>query len=1315
LGALHVSGQEIAWDRVLPGATPVDLPPYAFQRQRFWAEPARRGGADARRSGLVAGDHPWLTAVLTLADGQGHLLTGRLAPAEHPWLRDHAVFGSVLVPGTGLLDLALAAARTVGAGRVAELTLAQPLVLGENTPVRIQVKVGELDDGHWPLTIHSQPEATAEAASWTMHATGRLAADAQDPPRDGLAGLRDWPVAGTEPLPLDGLYERLAGQGIEYGPAFRGLTALARQGDVVYGRVVLPEAEHASAPAFGVHPALLDAALHTLAGVDTGERPEDTVPLPFAWTDVSLCAVGATELRVRLEVEPAVAGATGRRVTVLATDPAGEPVLHAAGLEIQQANAAQLRVAGPSATDHLYRVDFQPVEPPGTTPTALGTVVLGDGDRDRDRHGDGDAVATPLDAPRFTDLDTLLAAGDPPRRIVVDATGTADEPDGGTTARAATLDALAVLQRLLSEPSLAGTELVWLTRDAVAARPEDGVAALSQAPLWGLIRSVRGEVADRVLRLIDLDGGAERTAQAELLAAALTVEDEPELALRGTTLHAPRLVRANQGDGALVPPAGSGPWHLDLREKGSIDSLELVPVDDTEPLGENEVRIAVRAAGMNFRDVLNALGMVATPKLGLEFAGVVLETGSAVAHLRPGDRAMGLALGSFGTEVRGDGHLMVRLPDSLTFEQGATIPLAFLTAYYALTELGALRAGERLLVHAAAGGVGMAAVQLARHAGADVYCTASQGKWPAVRRLGVPADRIASSRDTDFERRWLAATGGAGMDVVLNSLAGEFTDASLRLLPRGGRFLEMGKTDIREAREVAAAHPGVAYSAFDLMSLEPSHLHRMFDELTHLLDLGEIRPLPYLAYDVREAPSAFRHMAQARHIGKIVLTAPAALDPHGTVLISGGTGELGRRVARRLVTGHGVRHLVLTSRQGAAAPGAAELTAELTAAGAASVRVVACDVADREQVAAAVAEAGREHPLTGVVHLAAVLDDGVVTQQTPERFDRVLAPKLSGARNLHEATRDLDLAAFVLFSSVAGTIGSPGQGNYGAANAFLDALAAHRRRRGLAGTSLAWGLWAQEGGMTAGLGDAGLARMRRQGALAMTPDEGLALFDAGLDRADAHLVPGKLDLARLRSADGERLPALLRLLVRQKPKRAGHSAQQSSALRDRLASLPGDERAAALRTFVQQEVAAVLGLPDSAEVPLDTPMRELGWDSLMAVELKNRIDRYTRIAVPSTLAYDYPTPSAIAGFLHAQFTPDEPAPEDGPPLDPAGAAQWALGRISAEQLRHSGLLDRLLELARPETQDSAVAALQSAEDLTAEEMDRALDAVLGTL
>ncbi|MET9819715.1 beta-ketoacyl reductase, partial [Streptomyces sp. NPDC006355] len=440
------------------------------------------------------------------------------------------------------------------------------------------------------------------------------------------------------------------------------------------------------------------------------------------------------------------------------------------------------------------------------------------------------------------------------------------------------------------------------------------------------------------------------------------------------------------------------------------------------------------------------------------------------------------------------------------------------------------------------------------------------------------------------------------------------------------------------------------------------------------------------------------------------------LDPEGTVLVTGGTGELGRAVAEHLVREHGARHLLLTSRQGPKAHGAAELGAHLRELGASTVDIRACDITDAAQTAAVIGSATTDRPLTGVVHLAAVIDDGLVPGQTPERLARVLAPKVDGALRLHELTRHLDLSLFALFSSVAGTFGSPGQSSYAAANAFLDALAAHRRGIGLAGVSLAWGLWEQSGGgMTAHLGEAELARMRRGGARALSVAEGLTLFDAALARPEAGLVPVKLDLAQLR--EQEELPSLFRSLVRPRLRQAAMSAERSCQFIDRLAALDEEERFTALVGFVRAEVAAAAGLPDTQSVGADKPLKELGLDSLMSVELKNRISRQTGTEMPSTLAFDYPTPRAIAEYLHRRLEFGD-GTQAGPPQDPAAAAQWALARVDPVLLRESGLLAQLVKLAqgsgaaRP---NGAEDALQLAGELTDSEIDQALDSVLGDL
>src|SRR6266571_4774283 len=483
--------------------------------------------------------------------------------------------------------------------------------------------------------------------------------------------------------------------------------------------------------------------------------------------------------------------------------------------------------------------------------------------------------------------------------------------------------------------------------------------------------------------------------------------------------------------------------------------------------------------------------------MGGEAAGVVVEVGAGVTGLGVGDRVVGLVGGGFGPVAVAEEIGLVRVPDGWSFEEAATVPGAFLTAFYGLLDLAGLRSGGSVLVHAGAGGVGMAAIQVAQHLGVEVFATASEGKWDTLRSLGIAEDHIASSRTVEFEARFAGVTGGRGVDVVLNSLAGEFVDASARLLRPGGRFIEMGKLDIRDAE----SFPGLVYRAFDVMDPGPVRLREILAVLMELFEAGALRPLPVSAWDVRRGREAFRHMSQAKHVGKIVLTMPRRFDPDGTVLVTGGTGGLGAVFARHLVAGYGVRHLVLASRRGLDEPGATELHAELAGCGV-RVSVVACDVADRDAAAALVASIPAEHPLTAVIHTAGVVDDGVIGSLTPQRLSAVLRPKVDGAWHLHELTRDLDLAAFVVFSSAAGTLGSAGQGNYAAANVFLDALAQHRQASGRAGVSLAWGLWAQDTGITGGLAEADWRRMARAGTPALSTRQGLASFDTAMSSTE---------------------------------------------------------------------------------------------------------------------------------------------------------------------------------------------------------------------
>ncbi|WP_326658971.1 SDR family NAD(P)-dependent oxidoreductase [Streptomyces canus] len=1202
---VHVNGHPVTWPT---HGTRTPLPTYAFQREQYWLDTSASFG-DPTQLGQSSTTHPLLSAAVPLADGAGVVFSGRISLRSHSWLADHAVHGTVILPGTGFAEMALHAADHVGCDLVEELTLQAPLVLTEQSAVQLQVTVGAADEsGRRSVWIHSRSDA--DDAPWTRHAEGTLATGATEPAADDAA----WPPAGAAPVGLDGFYEQLAELGLGYGPTFRGLTTAWRIGDELFCEVSLPAEAAGGSRHFGVHPALLDAALHPLTLAALDQEESGPISLPFSWTDVALHATGARTVRVR------IAPNGPDTVSLTVTDPTGAPVVSVGSLVLRAVAADQLQ-GRPAAQDSMFRLAWTSLPLPADA--AVPSVLTA-----------GDLAATLADQAGLPDAVLVpLSPGD----------GT-----GADRAHAVAAEALQLLQRWTADARSADSRLVFVTEGALAARPGDPVGDPWAATVWGLIRAAQSESPNRFV-LLDHDRAA---ASDEALAAALAT-GEPQLALRDGAAYVPRLHREN-GQGTLAMPAGDTPWLLDITEKGTLEHLALVPHTRADvPLGPTEIRIDLRAAGLNFRDVLIGLGMYPTEaQIGSEGAGIVLEVGSAVTGLEPGDAVMGLLTAGTGPEVVTDYRGVTRIPTGWSFAQAAAAPIVFLTAYYALVDLAGMQPGERLLVHSAAGGVGSAALQLAPHLGVEVFGTASPGKWAAVRAAGLDKAHLANSRTLDFERQFLEATAGAGVDVVLDSLAREFVDASLRLLPRGGRFLEMGKTDIRDADEVAARHPGVVYQAFDMLDAGFDRIQEMLSELYALFEAGTLRPLQVTAWDIRRAPEAFRHLSQARHIGKIVLTLPPRLDPDGTVLITGGTGGLGALLARHLVTERGLRNLLLVSRRGEQAEGAAELAAELTSLGG-RVRIAACDVTDRD-AAAALLDGVTD--LTAVVHTAGVLDDGVLDTYTADRLAGVLRPKVDGALHLHELTEDRDLSAFVLFSSIAGAVGNPGQGAYAAGNAFLDSLAQHRAVRGLPATSLAWGLWAPTGGMAGTLDAAELNRVSRRGGLVpLGVEQGLALFDAALADAWPALVPAKVDLSGLDGAGP--LPAVLRDLARRQVRQAAQGTTSASSLTQQLAGLPEADRAALLLDLVRTDVAMVLGHATPEAIGAEQAFQQLGFDSLTAVEFRNRLSAATGLRLPATLIFDYPTPAALAVFLGEKLLGEQAAAPTAAPARKAGEAE----------------------------------------------------------
>ncbi|WP_189241294.1 type I polyketide synthase, partial [Actinomadura livida] len=899
LATLHTQGFTTDWTRILkslgstrPASLPA-LPTYPFQRQRYWPQVSLGAAGDASSVGLDSPGHPLLGACVTLVDRQTTVFSGRLSLDTHPWLADHAINDTPVLPGTAYLELAIHAGDHTGTPHIEELSLHAPLVL--TTPIQLQITVDEPDDsGHRTLTIHSR---AGNADAWTCHATGTLTPAAASDTRD----LSAWPPPDAEPVPTDELYQRLDDLGLTYGPLFQGVRAAWTTSTGVYAEIQLPDPD--ASTGYALHPALLDAALHP--AVLATESGDGEAQLPFIWNGVTLHAANATALRVAITpiADEGSGNGSGGRFSLSAADTAGRPVITVDALTLRP--VVSDLPAGMAQRRHLHALTW-PAVPPSAGATDEPYVVL---------TAHASELANALlgtGAQAYDDLEQVAELPTRPSVVVAPC----PEDDGGedvvSRAHSATQQMLRLIQRYLADDRLSGSHLVLLTNACIdtGTGAEPTTVNPSQAPVWGLVRSVQAEHPGRIT-LIDIDRQA---ASFQTLPAAIGTalsQDEPQLAVRGPSLHVPRLTR-------LAALAADAP------------------------------------------------------------------------------------------------------------EQG-----------------------------------------------------------------------------------------------------------------------------------------------------DPT----------------------------------------------------AAFAPGGTVLVTGGTGTLGRLVAAHLVTVHDVTHLILASRTGPDSPEAQELHRHLEELGA-KVTIAACDAADGEQLTRLLANIPDDHPLTAIIHAAGVIDDAIATSLTPEQIDKVFAPKVDAAWNLHHHTRHLPLSAFVLFSSAASTLGSPGQAAYAAANHFLDTLAAHRHAEGLPAQSIGWGYWQQDTGMTGHLTDTDRNRIMRVGLSPITDEQGLELLDAALATPRPHLIAVPI------SARGISVPPppLLRSLAggAHRP-----NAGSSASLADHLGTLTPDQQQEHLLDLVRSSIAAVLGHTGPDGIGADRQFNELGFDSLTAIELRNRLAAATGRRLPATLVFDHPTPRALALELRA--------------------------------------------------------------------------------
>ncbi len=785
---------------------------------------------------------------------------------------------------------------------------------------------------------------------------------------------------------------------------------------------------------------------------------------------------------------------------------------------------------------------------------------------------------------------------------------------------------------------------LWLvTRDA---QPVESSEALhiGQSPLWGMAKVITLEHPDWHCVRIDLDGNESTASQATALSHEIwrMNDNEDQVGYRRQTRHLPRLTRYE-----TKPPQQNqsvSPIRLLAPTTGVLDDIALEDTTRRSP-GPGEVEIRVLATGLNFRDLMNTLAMRSDRELiGSECSGRVVAIGRGVKDFQVGNEVVAVATGSFSSFVTVDSRLVVRKPKHIDFIEAATVPMAFMTAGYALNKLAKLSAGQRVLIHAASGGVGLAAVQLALNAGAEVFGTAGNPeKRSYLESIGV--HHVLNSRTLDFADEIMKITNGKGVDVILNSLSGAFIPKSLSALAKDGIFLEIGKRDIWASQQVASVQPKAAYHIVDLSRFlddDPTLLQMLFLEIMTAVENKTIKPLPSYTFPLEDAVSAFRYMAQARHIGKIVLTQRdveknVPIREDATYLITGGLTGLGLLTAEDLVT-KGARHLVLMGRRNVSET-AQQAIARMEADGA-QVIVAYGDVSKRDDLRQVLYQIETElPPLRGIVHSAGILDDGVLLQQQWTKFEHVMAPKVDGAWNLHSLTKGKPLDFFVMFSSTAAIFGSTGQANHAAANSFMDALAHDRYSQGLPALSINWGIWSEVGiAAEKNVAD----RMKQQGVGAIFPAQGLQVLDKLLQRNIPQMIvtPIQWKIFLNSYANGSK-PAWLSNMVKDDqtsiPSQgtAAQSERPQQSIMQQLEGIPSNQRRDLLMSFVNEQVVKILGLVPSEIVDPRQPLRELGLDSLTAVELRNLLRSNLKLErnLPATLVFDYPTISALTDYL----------------------------------------------------------------------------------
>lgn len=1266
----------------------VAVPAYAFDRKRYWLGDNDNGMVSAGGNMGQATDNVLMMLQSPMSDDYyfENSFGGR-----HPFnLDDHRLYEVVVAPGAFHVANTILCARDAFGEKpvkLDDLVFPEPLIIEGDKKRRLHYgfkKVAAKDGvDQYEVKGFSRPDQKGSEKDWTMHCSMNVALCDGPDATQVLTPQDIEQIQGRATIAFDGqmFYDEMWKVGYQLGSQFRWIAKFWRRPGETLTQLRLPESALEQGK-YMIHPGLMDSCFQSSALATMHEEFDstkvDAIYIPFALENLRFFRKPTSTLwcHVKIKNPPEDPNAVLESFshTIQVYDDQGNILIDVETLHSKRApKEALLRALRKDAFENHYEIHWKTQSIPADQelkPLQNTYLVIGE--------------ATAL----ANSLRTELVAKDVKTlQVVCDSSASYGNSDGKVTLNpedggqwmtliqsvggianvggliyvapdAELADGVEIMDleirmfspilnmlKAMQLMSGSSSPRLWcVTQSAVAAQRSDTALNPAQTALLGFGKVLDMEHPEYSSVLVDVDAESdERAARAIITELQLPAKEKQVAYRRGSRMVA-RLARSGvAAQGMPIPPA---PYRLIIEKKGTFEDLKFVPFTP-RVLGSTQVAVKVLSAGLNFRDVMGVLNVYpgeAGP-LGGECIGEIIELGSEVTKYKIGDVVMiPLTESCMSTQTIAEEALICRVPRNLSLNEASTLPVVYCTALHGLKNLAKLKKGERVLIHAGAGGVGLAAIYIAKHIGAEVFATASEKKRDYLRKIGV--EHVFDSRSLDFAQEIRRVTGGEGVDVVLNSLAGEFITTSMALLNPGGRFIEIGKADIWTQDRVQAFRTDITYEAFDLVIVtlqNPLQLKELMDEIVDNVEAGHYKALPFTVFKHKEAMEAFRYMAQGKHIGKILINRD---DPAITIkrdrsyLITGASGGLGMLFAKWFAE-QGAGEIILAARRDVRELDAAGVAA-IEALGA-KITTVKADTADRASVHGMIESVkGSSLPLAGVIHAAGVLADAFVVNQDIAGFKKVMGPKLAGAWYLHEETKHIDLDMFVLFSSLSSMLGAPGQANYAASNAFLDGLAQYRRAKGMPAIAVNWGPWA-EVGMAAN--SQVEANAKASGVHLIPPADGLTWFGQVLESNPIQRGLMVIDWAALANMTGS-IPAFLSELdVKASVGLDANLQKMADEFRAGLADAPIDERTPMLIDMICEQIKRVMGLDESDTINPNQPLQELGLDSLMAVELRNILCALIGKQLPATLMFKYPTVSSLSTFLIQDMFPDEVAAE----------------------------------------------------------------------